>query len=404
MPCPLPRGIIRYRVRVTVNGHRVMIGDYDTLTDARNALTIAQADIVRCVFVPPATRRTQAHAEKEAATVSQWAEQWLAMLAEAALASYRSTLRAHILPVIGERTLAVLAQEDVDALLRSCHTRGACTNAAVTLRATLRAAAAEGAGGLTVVPVRIRVPKPDTSSALDASRIATPEHVSALCEAMPPRLALTPMLAAMMALQRGDIEGLDCDGGATLRVVHQWNSKAVGGTADRPKFGSSDVLAVPDVLVPMIVAHLEEHVAPGREAPLFAARGEQRPVPQTAFDKAWRAARETAGLPDYRLHDLRHTGMTMYAHTGATLVEIMVCGRHRNPDVAERYQHAMRERGRTNAARLGAEFTRPGAQRYGGGSAGRRRRPSRGGRPRRPWLLTRARRRPSRLRRTRPAR
>lgn len=383
MTQPLPRGIVRYRdryrVRVTVDGQRIVVGDYDTPGEARNALTLAQADILRGTFVSPAERRAAARAarekaradsrkaEEESLTISQWAGIWLRQLADAGrsqstLITRRSTLRAHILPTIGSRTLAKLRQDDVDELLRSRHSPAVRTNVASTLRAMLRAAASQGAGGLTAVPVRIPVPKPNTSAALDASRIATPEQVRALCEAMPPRLALAPMLAAMMALrlgevlglQRGDVEGLENAGGAVLHVVRQWSSKTTGGAAyTPPKAGSAGALAIPDVLVPMIAEHLERYVGGDAHAPLFTAAGAERPLSQTAFDRHWRKAREVAGMEGYRFHDLRHTGLTMYARTGATLVEIMARGRHRNPDVAVRYQHATMERDRTNAARLG---------------------------------------------------
>jgi integrase len=37
------------------------------------------------------------------------------------------------------------------------------------------------------------------------------------------------------------------------------------------------------------------------------------------WDKAWKAA----GIPDLHLHDLRNTGNTLAAETGATLRELM---------------------------------------------------------------------------------
>ncbi|ETJ07326.1 MAG: hypothetical protein Q605_AUC00076G0002, partial [Actinomyces urogenitalis DORA_12] len=122
MTQPLPRGIVRYRdryrVRVTVDGQRIVVGDYDTPGEARNALTLAQADILRGTFVSPAERRAAARAarekaradsrkaEEESLTISQWAEIWLRQLADAGrsqstLITRRSTLRAHILPTIG---------------------------------------------------------------------------------------------------------------------------------------------------------------------------------------------------------------------------------------------------------------------------------------------------------------
>lgn len=92
-------------------------------------------------------------------------------------------------------------------------------------------------------------------------------------------------------------------------------------------------------------------------SPLFpSVRDSSRPLSQTLFDEEWRAARVKAGMPSFRFHDLRHTGLTLYAQAGATLSEIMARGRHKHPEVAVRYQHATLERDRANAAVLGAAF------------------------------------------------
>lgn len=47
-----------------------------------------------------------------------------------------------------------------------------------------------------------------------------------------------------------------------------------------------------------------------------------------------------AGRPDLRFHDLRHTGATLAAATGATLAELMTRLGHSTPAAALRYQHA----------------------------------------------------------------
>jgi integrase len=51
-------------------------------------------------------------------------------------------------------------------------------------------------------------------------------------------------------------------------------------------------------------------------------------------------ARTTAGRPDLRWHDLRHTGAVLAAQTGATLAELMGRLGHSTPSAAMRYQHA----------------------------------------------------------------
>lgn len=387
MPAALPRGVIRYRglyrVRVTFQGTRTLIGDYAKLSDAKAALAIAQSDIARGIFVPPCVQRSDARREREEArakakayaasrlTVSQWADTWLDILrrldrADSTLVSYRSTLRVHILPVLGHKPLDEVTQADVDRLLNSHVGKGARTNIARTLRSLYLAAIKERAGELTSVPFHLRVPSPARTSVLDPSKVATPEQVRALSDAMPPHLALAPMLAAIMSLrlgevlglQRGDFEGLNTPGQATVTISRQWNPKTAGGASyTPPKAGSSGMLALPDVLTVLVKEHLEQWVDSDEHAPLFTAqRDRTRPLAQSAFDRAWRAAREQAGMPGYRFHDLRHTGLTMYARTGATLAEIMARGRHKHPDVAVRYQHATLERDRANAAALGEAF------------------------------------------------
>ena len=62
------------------------------------------------------------------------------------------------------------------------------------------------------------------------------------------------------------------------------------------------------------------------------------------FNKAWRAAIRTIGLPELRFHDLRHIGNTLAAATGASTKELMARMGHVSPRAALIYQHATRER------------------------------------------------------------
>lgn len=392
MPAALPRGIVLhrglYRVRITVEGKRHLVGDYTNLADAKAALAIAKADVVRGVYKSPEALKAEREAEKarEAAalavakaleekelTVSAWSEQWLEQLVETGrsdgtLRTYRSTLSRHILPALGKKKLGEVTQDDIDRLLRSRKTPAVRTNVSRVLRSLYLAAVDQGEGGLTAVPFRLHVPKPQVARGLDSSKVATPEQVRALAEALPERLSLAAYLAAIMSLrlgevlglQRGDFDGLDSPGLAVLHVRRQWNSKAYGGGASysAPKAGSEGVLAVPEELAAQVRVHLERWVGGAKASPLFpSVTDPSRPMSQTRFDEEWRAARVKAGMPAFRFHDLRHTGLTLYAQAGATLSEIMARGRHKHPEVAVRYQHATLERDRANAAVLGAAFS-----------------------------------------------
>ena len=68
----------------------------------------------------------------------------------------------------------------------------------------------------------------------------------------------------------------------------------------------------------------------------------------TGFNKA----REAAGRPDLRFHDLRHTGAVLAARAGATIAELMARLGHTTPAAAMIYQHAAEDRDSEIARRL----------------------------------------------------
>ncbi|MEI2718302.1 MAG: tyrosine-type recombinase/integrase [Candidatus Nanopelagicales bacterium] len=68
-------------------------------------------------------------------------------------------------------------------------------------------------------------------------------------------------------------------------------------------------------------------------------------------------AREKAGRPDLRFHDLRHTSATLAAATGATLAELMSRMGHSTPGAAMRYQHVAADRDRAIAEALSGMAT-----------------------------------------------
>ena len=67
----------------------------------------------------------------------------------------------------------------------------------------------------------------------------------------------------------------------------------------------------------------------------------------------WNKARQTVGLPDLHFHDLRHTGGTLSAATGATFKELMARIGHSSVRAAMIYQHATRDRDQAIAQALG---------------------------------------------------
>ena len=70
----------------------------------------------------------------------------------------------------------------------------------------------------------------------------------------------------------------------------------------------------------------------------------------------WRAATAASGMNGLRFHDLRHTGNTLAAATGASTKELMVRMGHSSARAALIYQHATVERERLIATALDEMF------------------------------------------------
>jgi hypothetical protein len=104
---------------------------------------------------------------------------------------------------------------------------------------------------------------------------------------------------------------------------------------------------------PEIRWHLERFAEPGERGFVFVGpKGGQ--LRRSNFHKSVRIkAREKVGLPSLHFHDLRHTGGTLTAATGATLKELMARLGHSSVRAAMIYQHATRDRDQAIAKALG---------------------------------------------------
>jgi len=93
---------------------------------------------------------------------------------------------------------------------------------------------------------------------------------------------------------------------------------------------------------------------PSPDALLFPGRDRVSHLQPSTRHRNWRMAREAAGRPDLRVHDLRHTGATMTARAGVTLAELQQRLGHSSVSAALRYQHAAQGRDTEIAAALSA--------------------------------------------------
>ncbi|WP_228266486.1 tyrosine-type recombinase/integrase [Ornithinimicrobium ciconiae] len=179
---------------------------------------------------------------------------------------------------------------------------------------------------------------------------ATLDQLETLVRRMPARYQALVIIGAWCGLRFGEMAELRrADINLTARVLHVRRGVVrIDGqvTVGTPKSaaGIRDV-AIPPHLIPVLQSHLDVHVAPGRDALVFPSVTDPdiQVHPNTLY-RHWYKAREAAGRPDLRIHDLRHTGAVLAARTGATLAELMARIGHSTPQAALRYQHAAQGR------------------------------------------------------------
>lgn len=329
-----------------------------TKKDARAWLSLRQAEIVKQQWLPPEAVAAQPAAAKLKLTLTAYADQWLEHrdLKPRTREHYRMLLDNHILNTpLGPLPLVSITADDV----RAWHTRLA-ENGTPTLRAhaygllrTIMGTAASD-GKISVNPCVIR----GAGSAKRVHRIrpASLPELEKLTAAMPDHQQALILLAAWCALRFGELTELrrmDVDTTEGVIRVRRAVVRVDDGfqvTTPKSDAGIRDV-AIPPHLLPTIEAHLKEHVGLEKDSLLFPAKHGGHLAPATLYRRFY-AAREAAGRPDLRFHDLRHSGAVLAAATGATLAELMARLGHSTPAAAMRYQHAAQGRDKAIAAKL----------------------------------------------------
>lgn len=182
--------------------------------------------------------------------------------------------------------------------------------------------------------------------------LALAQHVCFRYRALVLTATMTGLrLGELLALRRRNVDLLH----GAVTVTEQLHELADG----RQVLGSpkSDAGRRTVALPPQIVRELESHIAqfsqPGPDGLVFTAP-EGGAIRRGNFRKrVWLPALSATGLEHLRFHDLRHTGNTLAAATGASTRELMARMGHASPRAALIYQHATAERDKVIADALG---------------------------------------------------
>lgn len=323
---------------------------FEAKMDAEGWLRDERGIISEGEWIPPKLRAAAARAAHPP-TLSEYAASWLdsRTLRPRTRAHYAQLLDRHILPGLGEYPLTAITPVMVRNWHAGLGTRTPTyrAHAYSLLKTILNTAVAEQLIGSNPCMVRGGA----SSTTAHKSRPATLEELAIIVEHMPDRLRLSVLIAAWCGLRYGEIAELR-RGDIDLREQVIRVRRAVARVAGvkpiigppKSSAGVRDV-AIPPHLLPEFTRHLADHVAVGARALLFpSARGSDRHLAPATIYRHFYRAREAADRPDLRWHDLRHTGATLVAATGATLSELMARLGHRSVRAALLYQHAAQDR------------------------------------------------------------
>jgi hypothetical protein len=102
---------------------------------------------------------------------------------------------------------------------------------------------------------------------------------------------------------------------------------------------SHRTVTLPAAIAAVLKDHLEKHVAAAPDTLLFSTSSGGY-LARSNWNSTFRRTADAIGLPAIRPHELRHTGATLAAATGATTKELMRRLGHSSPAAALLYQHA----------------------------------------------------------------
>jgi integrase len=180
--------------------------------------------------------------------------------------------------------------------------------------------------------------------------VLTVAEVYKLAGAMHPRFRALILLGALGSLRWGELAGLqrrhvDLVNGV-LRVRQAVVELPTGELQISPPKTTAGrrTVYLPEIVMQDLRVHFDIYVKPEPEAFVFTgAKGAQ--LRRSTFQRNWRKGLRGAGLTGrVHFHDLRHTGNTWAAESGATLRELMDRMGHASSRAALIYIHTRDDR------------------------------------------------------------
>lgn len=250
-----------------------------------------------------------------------------------------SMIRNHLVPKLGSFNMGRMSPPDIAVFLEQMkfedYASGTCNRALVLLRFGFELAIRWKVPGITNNPVKeIKNIKDDNK----IERYLTEQQTIALLQAV--RQSSSEMLQYIIlfliytgARKR---EVLDARWRDIDWAQHSWRI---------PKTKSGKVRHVPLSTGAMkVLEHLRLRIREGVYDGLPIFPNPKTGEPFVSFFFSWNNARIRAGLPDFRIHDLRHSFASYLVNAGRSLYEVQELLGHADIKTTSRYAHLSRER------------------------------------------------------------
>jgi len=348
----------RYQARYTgPDGKTYSAPDtFERKTDAATWLSVKETEITRGDWINPDAGRI---------AFKDYARQWLAdrVLKTRTRELYAGLLRNHLLPTFGPLRLERLNEaavrrwrkERLDAGPHADRPFGPVTVAKAYR--LLHAILATAADDMVIRRNPCRIEGAGQEDSEERPVIPLP-IVFEIAAKMPARYRALVLLATFAQMRLGELAGLTRDSldldTCQVRITGALVQPDKGSLRMEPPKSRAGrrSLTFPAEIRPDLQEHLDRYAEPGTRGLVFVGpkggklrRQNLRPI--------WLTACAAAGMPGAHFHDLRHTGGTNAAYTGATTKELMTRLGHSSPRAALIYQHATRERDKAIADALG---------------------------------------------------
>lgn len=316
-------------------------------------------------------------------SLREYLEYWLREIAShkraSTLRGYESVVRLHIVPVLGTKRLDRLTGADVRRLIavcrrkclccangydknrekaKQCCSAGRCCGQTPSRRqiqyihAVLRNALSNAEREELVtrnVAKLVQIPTPRYKI---GKGLAVSDVKKLLSAAKETRFYPVYVLAATLGLRRGELLGLrwsDIDFAKNTLEVAQTVQRVSGRLIiDETKSDASDaVIPLPKLTRAVLLEHQEQQAKMRADAgelwtdrDLVFTTSIGTPIEPRSLNTHWEGIRGQAGLPGVRLHDLRHTVVSLLLELGTPPHVVQAIARHADLDVTMRiYAH-----------------------------------------------------------------